>query len=149
MRVRVGKEAVRVHAVLSRPGELDHDQRLLVEGGRDSGALLEVGMRKPDTADAVTEFTTLFEVQKRKDTPGCACVSHLTRSTGEVARPGKIPMQWRLKLSSFSAQTCANKTALEICADSESASAKGVSKREGRDGAPRRRGRGAPPSHRK
>ena len=53
MRVRVGKEAVRVHAVLSRPGELDHDQRLLVEGGRDSGALLEVSMRKPDTADAV------------------------------------------------------------------------------------------------
>ena len=114
MRVRVGKEAVRVHAVLSRPGELDHDQRLLVEGGRDSGALLEVSMRKPDTADAVTEFTTRFEVQKRKGTPGCACVSHLTRSTGEVARPGKIPMQWRLKLSSFSAQTCANKTALEI-----------------------------------
>ena len=53
VRVRVGKEAVRVHAFLSRPGELDHDQRLLVEGGRDSGALLEVRMRKPDTADAV------------------------------------------------------------------------------------------------
>ena len=148
MRVRVGKEAVRVHAVLSRPGELDHDQRLLVEGGRDSGALLEVSVRKPAQPTRCEEFNAL-RIQKRKGTPGCACVSHLTRSTGEVARPGKIPMQWRLKLSSFSAQTCANKTALEICADSESASAKGLSKREGRDGAPRRRGRGAPPSHRK
>ena len=75
MRVRVGKEAVRAHAVLSRPGELDHDQRLLVEGGRDSGALLEVSMRKPAQATRCKEFYAVRSSEEDRHARLRLCVS--------------------------------------------------------------------------
>ena len=84
VRVRIGEKAVRAHAVLSRPGELDHDQRLLVEGGRDSGALLEVSMRKPAQPTRCEEFNAL-RIQKRKDTAGfCASPDAIDGGGGEA-----------------------------------------------------------------
>ena len=84
VRVRIGEKAVRAHAVLSRPGELDHDQRLLVEGGRDSSALLEVSMRKPAQPTRCEEFNAL-RIQKRKGTPGfCASPDAIDGGGGEA-----------------------------------------------------------------